>query len=427
VNFTLPDGQLYTKEFPAGHPDVRPLQRSTPEPSVVAPVLEPPPPAPVKAAPAASGRAWHVGDPAKVWSRSKQTWGQGFVESIQGDMVMVRFELPEADGRMGGYSKGLHRDNEDLQPGDKTAPGLPSAAKHTRYSALGMELPMAVPTPMQAVPAFAGINGRALPVAHSVRGTSGIVVDELQVMAPTFDPTQPPLRSQLLSKLGLGQNAVVQFLPNCGGLNAGLWAVQDAAQSLVLKLVKTQRLGHASPTETERLIRLAQEHPSLLNDPAVAFPTRIFICSGMPGNTPHDLYVMRRAPGQRLTDVIPERLALHRGAEVMQVLKQLGSFLADFHSRYDNKQHNDFQPANIIFDESTQRFTMVDVADIGNPQTTVTDVEHFIGSLQVLATSYGQQFLVESTNSFRAGYGMGRTPPVASNAQPMTLFMNLGR
>lgn len=445
VNFTLPDGQLYTKEFPAGHSDVRKMQ-TTPEPVISNPVAEQQ--APAKATPPAAGRVWSIGDSAKVWSRTKQTWGHGYVEGIQGDMIMVRFELPEADGRMGGYSKGLHRDNDDLQPGDSTtpaaaAPGVASAIttpKHIagiKHGTTRMEIPMAVPTPMQGVLGISGINSPGLPIGarrSALSGTSGIIVDELQVSAPTFDPTQPPLRSQLLNKLGLGQNAIVQFLPNCGGLNAGLWAVQDAdrGQNLVLKLVKAQRIGPATPTETERLIKLAQEYPGLLNDPTVAFPMRIFQCVGMPGNAPHDLFVMRRAPGQRLTDVIPEKLAFSRGAEVMQILTQLGSFLAEFHARYDNKQHNDFQPANIMFDEAGGRFTMVDVADIGNPQSTGADVDHFVGSLQVLSTSYGQQFLVDSTNSFRSGYGMGRTsknvadvprtPPVASRAQPITMF-----
>jgi hypothetical protein len=52
------------------------------------------------------------------------------------------------------------------------------------------------------------------------------------------------LKAQLLSKLGLGQSAIVEAMQgNCGGLNEGVWVIQDAASHsvLVLKLVKTRQ------------------------------------------------------------------------------------------------------------------------------------------------------------------------------------------
>jgi len=63
------------------------------------------------------GRAWEVGDAAKVWSRSMQTWGCGSVKRVEGDMVLVEFTLPDGNGQWGSYSKGLHKDDELLQPG----------------------------------------------------------------------------------------------------------------------------------------------------------------------------------------------------------------------------------------------------------------------------------------------------------------------
>lgn len=64
----------------------------------------------------ATGRRWSVGDAAKVWSRSMQTWGHGSVKRVEGEMVLVEFQLPDSNGQWGSYSKGLHADDENLQP-----------------------------------------------------------------------------------------------------------------------------------------------------------------------------------------------------------------------------------------------------------------------------------------------------------------------
>ncbi len=54
-----------------------------------------------------------------------------------------------------------------------------------------------------------------------------------------------------------------------------------------------------------------------------------------------------------------------RNAGVTCILKKLGSFLAQFQRRYDNRQHYDFQPSNIFYDAPSGNFTLVDVADLG--------------------------------------------------------------
>merc|ERR1719162_1373158 len=113
-----------------------------------------------------------------------------------------------------------------------------------------------------------------------------------------------------------------------------------------MKLVKgTNAFG--MPTEAEKLLRLASDHPSIINDAGLAFPVKMFRC-GAAGKR-FELIVMRQVPGSLLSELIATMLGVSRSdnkmAKLMQVFEQLGRFLADFQMRYRNKQHNDFQPS----------------------------------------------------------------------------------
>jgi len=220
-----------------------------------------------------------------------------------------------------------------------------------------------------------------------------------------FDPTWPPLKSQLVSKLGLSQNATVEEMQgHRGGLNEGVWILRDNTQSFVMKLVKGSN-SFGMPTEAERFAKLFNEHPSIINDSSLAFPVKIFRCAGLGLGKRLDLIVMRKAPGTLLASLIATMLSGNKTPQVMQLLDQLGRFLADFQFRYGNKQHNDFQPSNIFYDPATGRFTLIDVSDIG-PKTALAeaDAERFTAALRLSSNCYGQNFYLEGKRHFEAGY-----------------------
>jgi len=252
----------------------------------------------------------------------------------------------------------------------------------------------------------------------------GLDGGELQMGAAShFDPTRPQLKSQLVLKLGLSQSTAVEEMQgHRGGLNEGVWVLRDQERSFVMKLVKgSNKFG--IPTEAERFFKLYKEHPSIINDPSVAFPTKIFRCAGSALCKRLDLIVMRKASGELLSTHIAGLLNEDKLPRVMKIFKQLGRFLADFHSRYSNKQHNDLQPSNIVYDPATSRFTLIDVGDLGTslklvrgngretePEADVQanrlpdDVERFTDALGILSTCYGQNFHIEGKRHFEAGY-----------------------
>lgn len=174
---------------------------------------------------------------------------------------------------------------------------------------------------------------------------------------------------------------------------------------MVLKLVRNLNFAIGLPTETERFVKLAAEHPTIINDPALTFPIKIFnLKSPIPGAS-CDLIVMRRAMGERVSDVVSLHWARGQKAQIMSIWERSGAFLKDFHIRYGNKQHCDFQASNLFYDEASGKFTMVDLADIGQ-QAIITekDTDHFIGGLKILAKSFGQQFFQDSQRHFMVGY-----------------------
>jgi len=251
-----------------------------------------------------------------------------------------------------------------------------------------------------------------LPLAPGVAGgkVGGFEEQELQIGAGAFDPTQSAVKSTLLAKLGVGPTSVIERMQGrSGGRNEGVWILYDGSQSLVLKLVNCQRRHQQIPTEAEKLVKLAREHPAIVNDPALAFPSKIFHCLGPAGETRYNLIVMRKVPGQTLSEVIGTKWQANQVSSVMQILDEFGRFLADFHMRYANKQHGDLQPSNVLYEEAGRKFVLIDVADLGGRVLpSERDVERFIAGLGLVSQTCGQQLYVEGKQHFEAGYGRNR-------------------
>lgn len=223
------------------------------------------------------------------------------------------------------------------------------------------------------------------------------------------DPTQPALRKQLASRLGVRQNASIILMAKAGGQNEGVWALEDGARSFVLKLVRNQDSYVLMPTETERFLQLSAQHTTMITDPCLTFPRMIFRLKATVPAGSYDLLVMPRAAGERVSDVIAILWARGQMPQIVSILERAGGFLKDFHIRYGHQQHCDFQPSNVFYDEVSGKFTMVDLADIGSQAISEKDFDHFIGGLRLLSKSFGPQFLQEGQRAFQAGYNSARS------------------
>jgi len=242
---------------------------------------------------------------------------------------------------------------------------------------------------------------RSLPASGSMDG------GELQFSGTHFDPTRQPLRSQLLSRLGVSQTSLLEELKgNCGGLNQGVWVVKDNSQKFMLKLVKGVN-SFGMPTEGEKFFRILNEHPGISTDQTLSFPVKIIRLVSLGQGKLYELIVMRKAPGALLSEHIATMRSENRVQQLLQIFEQCGQFLAEFHACYDNKQHNDFQPSNIFYDPVTSRFTLIDLADMG-PKIHEADVERFANALSILSNCYGQQFYIDAKRYFEAGYSRAR-------------------
>lgn len=202
-----------------------------------------------------------------------------------------------------------------------------------------------------------------------------------------------------------------------GGLNEGVWFMSDpdnvpsepskqgpgnASGDLVLKLVRCHRVASSVPTEAENFIKLFRDHPRIIDDPNLAFPCMIFSCM-LTGQKRHDLIVMRKVRGERLAELIARKWYGNQRQHLMQILERLGTALGEFHARYSNKQHGDFQPSNFFYDEATDLISLIDNGGIGIP-TTDTDIQHFTKSIKLLADCYGPQLGSDGLHAFERGY-----------------------
>jgi len=253
-------------------------------------------------------------------------------------------------------------------------------------------------------------NGGASPSCSS--SGRGLDVGELDIGSGPFDPTQQSIRSQLLAKLGLSSHATIEEMQGFrGGLNEGVWFATDASkgsvkEELVLKLVRCHRVAASIPTEAENCLRIFREHSSAVNDSTIAFPIKIFSCLGTGGTKRYDLIVMRRVRGERLAELIARKWYSKQLPQLMQILEKLGICLAEFHARYSNSQHGDFQPSNIFYDEDEDEIALIDVGGMGVP-TMESDVEHFAKSMKLLAEAYGVQLSADGMRHFERGYAIG--------------------
>lgn len=240
-------------------------------------------------------------------------------------------------------------------------------------------------------------------VSSALRGK---FVEELLFSGSPFDPTVPAVRSTIFEKLNAAKNATIVQMRQEGGLNEGLWTLAGASGSLLLKLVPHQRRHPMMPSEAEQFVRLAREHPSMIDDPALAFPLKIFACREHGREkASFDLVVMRKAPGRAFADVIGRRWCCHQKQELMRELYAMGSFLADVHARH-GMQHGDLTASNVFYDEATGAFTMVDVSDFG-PQLwdpMESDAERFCRGVQMLSKCYGDELYLAGRPQFEAGY-----------------------
>jgi len=221
--------------------------------------------------------------------------------------------------------------------------------------------------------------------------------------AERFKPSLGAIRQQLLQQLGLTKTAQIKEMGGFkGGLNQGIWIVTDNGQKLVLKQSRCQRIASNILTEAENFVRILKDHPEIANDPLVAFPVKIFSCTGPEGKI-SDIIAMKKCPGERLCEFVAAKFYANQMQQLNCALEEVGHCLAQFHSRYGNEQHGDFQPSNIYYEEKTKVVTFIDVGGMGVP-TMGTDVDHFHQCVRAMTASYQVNLHVELLRAFDKGY-----------------------
>jgi len=235
-----------------------------------------------------------------------------------------------------------------------------------------------------------------------LRRTNPDLIVDVEVEDDWIDPSRSSLKPLILEVLGASPQATMQRMEKThGGLNQGLWTVRDSSQEFVVKMVTCTRFM-GLPTEAESFASLSMRAPKLAQDPSISFPVKIFHCRCSDGQL-KDLIVMRRFGGTSLADLIHSRLAAGRTWELGQELQAFGKFLAEFHERHQ-MQHGDLQPANVIYDERSRQFSLIDVAEMGNPRIKETDAEHFVSGLRVMTKRHGPRAFEDCRKRFEVGF-----------------------
>lgn len=240
---------------------------------------------------------------------------------------------------------------------------------------------------------------------NSRRASDGLKVHDLEFGLTGIDPTLPQVESQLLSKLGLDSSANVQGCGGYGFNNGGLWSITDPcdpAVDLIAKRVPPE-LG-----ECRKFQELIAEFPGIVSDPLLAFPSDVFRCVVPNGKPPDELIVMPNAKGTILHDWVLKNMREDPDAANF-VFEQVGASLAEFHERYNNKQHSDFQLANIIYNEDSRRITFIDLANIGCPLNPPgSDVAQLKATIQMMYNCHDRSLAAEFEQSFVRGYSRRR-------------------
>lgn len=234
-------------------------------------------------------------------------------------------------------------------------------------------------------------------------------IGEVTLGSGVFEPKEPALHTQLFQKLGVspGAGAIERMEGFAGGLNEGVWILKTSGrgrpEDLVLKLVKCNRIAPSVPTEAENFIKLQKDYPAIMSDPSVAFPSHILSCMGAGGVKRHDLIVMRKVPGMRMAELIANKWYGNQIRHLMDIFEKLGLTLAEYHARYGNVQHGDFQPSNVFYDEEEDKLFLIDMGGMGMP-TMETDLQHFTKSMKLLSDAYGPSLLSDGMRHFEQGY-----------------------
>jgi tRNA A-37 threonylcarbamoyl transferase component Bud32 len=151
---------------------------------------------------------------------------------------------------------------------------------------------------------------------------------------------------------------------------------------------------------------LASKYPSVAQDKGLAFPTKIVRCS-VNGAVQHELVVMPKVKGEDFSVFMGERWwsgQPNAKNEVFRAMEQLGRQLKEFHIRYGDAQHGDFQPSNVFYDKNANAFTFIDLADMGPQVKLDNDVQQFKKSVNLLGYTYGSEFEQQSLSCFGRGY-----------------------
>lgn len=234
---------------------------------------------------------------------------------------------------------------------------------------------------------------------------TGPLAEELLVNGRP-DPSVAPFRQKVCAALGVSEPARIEGLLGCaGGQNQGMWVLQEARRTLIIKLVDAKRKHRSLATEAEQFSKIAQQHPSICTDPSLAFPIKVFQCRDAAGARHHDLIVMHKAPGRCLAETIAAKWHARQVPQLLQLFEGLGRHLAGFHNQYQ-VQHGDFQPSNIFYDEATTRFTLIDCGGMETSQFQADgDVEHFGEALRMLSRGLqAQELVTDGSRHFKAGY-----------------------
>ncbi|CAL1129186.1 unnamed protein product [Cladocopium goreaui] len=112
---------------------------------------------------------------------------------------------------------------------------------------------------------------------------------------------------------------------------------------------------------------------------------------------------MKKCPGERLCEFVAAKFYANQMQQLNCALEEVGHCLAQFHYRYGNEQHGDFQPSNIYYEEKTKVVTFIDVGGMGVP-TMGTDVDHFHQCVRAMTASYQVNLHAELLRAFDKGY-----------------------
>lgn len=238
--------------------------------------------------------------------------------------------------------------------------------------------------------------------------SSGLEGGDIQFGPGVFDPVASVmLRLQIVVNFQLSDACSIEEMQGFrGGLNEGVWFLKDPSrleQELVLKLVRCKRIASNVLTEAENCIKVLREHPGIASDNTLAFPSKVFGCIDQNGEKKHDLIVMRKVRGERMAELICRKWYGKQFQQLYQMLEKVGVALADFHGRYGNIQHGDFQPSNLFYDEVSDSVSIIDIGGMGVPCLD-NDIEHFQKALRLLSESYGNDLQTIGFRHFEQGY-----------------------